>query len=185
MTAEELCASCGACCDGTLFRRTPVRPGEPLPGGGIATAPTMTSQPCPAHVAGRCTIYASRPQACRTYECEPLRAFRTGAIDAPTARQQVALIKERKMPPLPPQPSTPPHASAPKFAEADVAAAAEAAIARAAAAAPDATGQLAALQRLARYLSDEIQAMAAEVMAAKGAAARAQRIELAAQAAKE
>lgn len=179
MTSEELCASCGACCDGTLFRVTAVRAGERLPAGGVATATTAAPQPCPAHVAGRCAIYASRPQACRAYECEPLRAFRTGEIDEATARQQVALIKEKKMPPLPSQSPTPTRA-APKFDETAIAAAAEAAVLAAQAAADDAAGQLAALQRLTRYLTEEIQTAAAEVMAAKGAEARARRAELAA-----
>lgn len=69
--SEVLCRACGLCCDGSLFGRVPLAEDErvhlPLAPGGNAF-----DQPCPAHVDDACTIYETRPRACREFTCRLL-----------------------------------------------------------------------------------------------------------------
>lgn len=71
---EALCLACGLCCDGSLFGRARLEPGEVerarkiglrvLPSGG------SFEQPCSALGEGRaCAVYTERPNACRAFVC--------------------------------------------------------------------------------------------------------------------
>jgi len=76
---EALCGACGLCCDGSLFGRVGLDPGE-LEGALRARLPVVQNgrsfeQPCPAlKRAGDdstrvCSIYHERPAACRRFVC--------------------------------------------------------------------------------------------------------------------
>lgn len=97
--AETLCQACGLCCDGALFTRVPLSPGERVPG----QAGAALVQPCPAleRTAGgcRCLGYAERPGACRGYQCLLAIAFRgdevslSGALEvAGEARRRIEAV---------------------------------------------------------------------------------------------
>jgi Fe-S-cluster containining protein len=89
---SSLCLSCGLCCDGTLFGTTPVAPHDDFPALEAARIAVSIDggerrfeQPCPAHDGRACGIYANRPAACRTYQCDLLRRVEEGAIDSSEA----------------------------------------------------------------------------------------------------
>jgi Fe-S-cluster containining protein len=81
-SADVPCGSCNACC--RTFHFIHVRPEEKrararLPRDFLTPAPGLPpgnlvlghdqNGCCPMLVSGRCTIYADRPLACRTYDC--------------------------------------------------------------------------------------------------------------------
>lgn len=89
------CVGCGLCCDGTLYVRAQVTPGE---------EPRMTEyglelithenkpfflQPCPHQSCGRCTIYGERFDICHSFSCALLRRYHAGEIDLAEARKVI------------------------------------------------------------------------------------------------
>lgn len=102
-SSEDLCQSCGLCCDGTLFDVVPLKPQdlpEPLRLVGIRVVvddtPGRFTQPCAAHQHGCCQVYASRPSSCREYECELLKKFARGAVTFASAETQIALLRGQR-----------------------------------------------------------------------------------------
>lgn len=76
-----LCIDCGLCCDGTMFHATDlvdVDDFAPLKRMGAVFIEDATSrvflQPCQCFDGSKCSIYASRPQRCREFECALLRS---------------------------------------------------------------------------------------------------------------
>ena len=105
--SSDLCLACGLCCDGTLFSDVT------LPKEGISSALASAGirlvedgkafeQPCPAHVACTCSVYAGRPPSCRTFRCKTLRALERGKTSferalgfiAQAARQRDAIRRD-------------------------------------------------------------------------------------------
>lgn len=84
---ENICLSCGLCCDGSLFWAVPVGQGEDVP--VRLDAERRLRQPCPCFNRS-CTIYADRPAACRSFDCRVLQIVRAGRRDAAWARAQIA-----------------------------------------------------------------------------------------------
>ena len=84
---EDLCLSCGLCCDGSLFWAVPVEQGEEVP--VQLDAAGRLRQPCTCFD-GTCTIYAGRPAACRKFDCRVLQTVRAGRRDDAWAREQIA-----------------------------------------------------------------------------------------------
>jgi len=96
--ADVPCGSCNACCRTSHFihvrpeeRRARARlprellfPAPGLPPGNLVLAYDAAGC-CPMLVAGRCTVYADRPLACRTYDC---RVY--AATGVPTDRDAIA-----------------------------------------------------------------------------------------------
>ena len=85
--ASQLCMSCGLCCNGSLYDFASLsqaeaaqltRTGATL--GGDAEDPRLR-QPCQFLCATLCTIYESRPGACRKFRCEVLSRLESGEID--------------------------------------------------------------------------------------------------------
>ncbi|MGH7440949.1 MAG: YkgJ family cysteine cluster protein [Polyangiaceae bacterium] len=77
---EILCQSCGMCCDGSLFGRVDLEPGEMesarrhrlylVHGGKAFEQPCVALVPVGASPGGRtCAIYAERPGSCRRFVC--------------------------------------------------------------------------------------------------------------------
>lgn len=95
---DTLCASCGLCCDGSLFadaelagRAESIR----LEVLGLAIEDdesdrALLLQPCGALRGTRCGIYASRPKCCRTFECRLLQDVRIGSVSLEHAKERVA-----------------------------------------------------------------------------------------------
>jgi hypothetical protein len=60
-------------------------------------------QPCPAAVAGRCTIHEHRPAMCRAYSCDLLTALDGGSIGIDEARlvvERAVTLRDRVRPAL-------------------------------------------------------------------------------------
>jgi len=95
VTPAELCQSCGACCDGTIFASHRDDAGASCP------------QPCAHHSGGACAIYEQRPKSCRTYECALLQSVKAGrtpmeaalaVVNAKQVKQWRAPMQEQKKP---------------------------------------------------------------------------------------
>ncbi|HEX7861643.1 MAG TPA: YkgJ family cysteine cluster protein [Verrucomicrobiae bacterium] len=91
--ASSLCVECGLCCDGSLFSEVELASddeGAALESVGLQIEdsdddePAVLMQPCGALCGTRCSIYAQRPECCRTFECKVLRNLR-GRANPPTA----------------------------------------------------------------------------------------------------
>ena len=90
--ADVPCGSCNACCrtfhfinirpeDRRALRRLPpayLSPAPDLPPGNLYLGFDEAGR-CPMLVDDRCTIYADRPRACRTYDC---RIYASAGIEA-------------------------------------------------------------------------------------------------------
>lgn len=100
--SARLCQACGLCCSGALFAYVEVKVGDKEGLVGTPIRPYRTAQkkrvfdlPCPALEGTRCSIYARRPQTCRTYLCSLTRSVLNGALAYDDAAAQVAALKER------------------------------------------------------------------------------------------
>lgn len=75
------------CCDGTLFHEVMLQRGDSdraLAALGLKVkrrnGEKFFAQPCPAHRATRCAIYAARPVRCRDFSCRQLLRLNAGEI---------------------------------------------------------------------------------------------------------
>ena len=100
MQEQEICVTCGFCCDGTLFAYALLNPGEKgrLP---VKIEENLFSRaeqdyfhlPC-RYFAGRCTIYdRQRADVCGSYRCQLLRDFSEGII---TYGQALGMVERAK-----------------------------------------------------------------------------------------
>jgi hypothetical protein len=94
------CIGCGLCCNGTLYLRAKVTPGEEprliehgLELTGDAEKPYFFL-PCKYESCGRCTIYEKRFDICRSFRCALLRSYQAGEIDGDQARSKVERAHE-------------------------------------------------------------------------------------------
>ena len=102
--ASALCVDCRMCCDGTLFVGVIVHQGEE--DALKALRPDIVfedegnvrifCQPCPADSLAGCAIYATRPQECRTFDCQTLQALAAGRIDASEARRRIDEVLDQR-----------------------------------------------------------------------------------------
>lgn len=103
--AEDLCRTCGMCCDGTLFDLVRLEPGDDarrLARLGLPIAPgrgrqaARFPQPCAALCAdGSCRLYADRPGQCRAFECRLLQEAKAGRVSFAAAARRVATARRR------------------------------------------------------------------------------------------
>ena len=96
MSSSDLCRGCGLCCDGNLFSHVPLARAE-LPSArrqGLAVVElpegAALRQCCPALQARECSVYATRPEACRRYHCRLFGALTRGAVSLEQALAVVA-----------------------------------------------------------------------------------------------
>ena len=101
--SSTLCLACGMCCDGTLFTRVAVEPGEVarLEAHGLTLAERPEGgralpQPCAALDGRCCTVYADRPAGCRRYRCNLLVALEEGEVGLADAEATVADAHARR-----------------------------------------------------------------------------------------
>lgn len=101
---EELCLSCGLCCNGVIFADVKLSPGEQaaallslgmplLRAKATKSVPSARRwrflQPCSAFDGCRCRIYAVRPNHCRHFECLLLKKYLIGSITKSSARRMI------------------------------------------------------------------------------------------------
>ena len=97
---KSICVGCGLCCDGTLHGRTTVRPDDEARVARAALeimeegGKRFFEQPCPNLECSKCTVYATRPEVCRTYRCNLLRSLDRGRIDEIDARDKIATAQK-------------------------------------------------------------------------------------------
>ncbi len=105
-SGEQLCLSCGLCCDGTLFDNVQLGPGDDakklkalgLPVTDTRTKPPISlfAQPCAALCADRtCGRYADRPGQCRSFECAVFKDAEAGRIEFGAALRLVKQARKR------------------------------------------------------------------------------------------
>jgi len=106
---EDLCLSCGLCCDGTIFADVKLQSGDdgarlqllglPIVDSGAGRSGSTQSltgaplppgsyefqQPCAKFNSCRCRIYADRPKHCRDFECLLLKRVKAGQTGKATA----------------------------------------------------------------------------------------------------
>jgi hypothetical protein len=93
---QQICISCGFCCDGTVFLHAHLDPGEKghLPDRIELNIFTEKGRdyfrlPC-LYFSEKCTIYDStRPKICSTYRCQLLKDFASGKI---TAEEAISIV---------------------------------------------------------------------------------------------
>ncbi|MDI9532053.1 MAG: hypothetical protein QM238_00165 [Bacteroidota bacterium] len=102
---QQICVTCGLCCDGTLFMHATLQPGERghLPdkieeAGCTGEEGDYFLLPC-GYFSGSCTIYElPRADVCSTYRCSLLKLFAGGGISQEdalrTVREAVAMRDE-------------------------------------------------------------------------------------------
>lgn len=94
------CPACGLCCNGTLYTRARVAPGEEvrIAGYGLTLKEyedkLYFKLPCKYLDCSRCTIYEERFEICRSFECNLLRRFKANDIGLDEALKTVATAKE-------------------------------------------------------------------------------------------
>ena len=103
-SGEQLCRSCGLCCDGTLFDLVKLEQGDdarklkalglPVSISRGKTPVARFPQPCSALCEDRsCRLYAERPWQCRTFECQVLKDAKAGRI---TFAAALPLVKQAR-----------------------------------------------------------------------------------------
>ena len=89
MYPQDLCTSCGLCCDGTLFTSVALGPQEQRARDSLARfSASFTDrgesetfcQPCVALEIRKCRIYETRPEKCRSFRCDLLKDFQNGVV---------------------------------------------------------------------------------------------------------
>lgn len=92
---QPLCVGCGMCCDGTLYGRARVSPGEEprIASAGLelleGEEKTYFRLPCHHFGCGQCTIYEDRFDVCRTFTCALYRRQEGNEISPEKARSVV------------------------------------------------------------------------------------------------
>ncbi|MSU63779.1 MAG: YkgJ family cysteine cluster protein [Pedosphaera sp.] len=102
---DTLCTRCGMCCDGSLFADVELAnatEATALEVMGLEIEDDDESgglllQPCGALRGKRCSIYAYRPECCRTFECRLLQNVRLGTTTLDRAGEQIAETMRRIM----------------------------------------------------------------------------------------
>ncbi len=100
---EQLCQSCGLCCDGTLFADVELRAGDDakqLTKLGLALHQKSKTklafpQPCACFDGQLCNIYTDRPKRCRRFECGLLKKTAAGEMTAEAALRKILFAKKR------------------------------------------------------------------------------------------
>ena len=100
---EQLCPSCGLCCDSTLFADVELRAGDDakrLAKLGLniekkTPAKLAFAQPCACFNGKLCGIYAERPRQCRLFECGLLKKVEAGELTAGAALKKICVAKQR------------------------------------------------------------------------------------------
>ena len=99
--AENLCLTCGLCCDGALFKDVELQAKDSARRlrslhPALAIRNGKFPQPCAALCADkRCAIYADRPARCRRFDCALLQSFAAGQTTSVAARHVIRDARQR------------------------------------------------------------------------------------------
>jgi uncharacterized protein len=99
---DQLCPSCGLCCDSTLFADVELRASDKsarLSKLGLtlvrkAKNITAFNQPCACFDGKLCKIYAERPKRCGLFECGLLKKVEAGDLTPPAALKKIIAAKK-------------------------------------------------------------------------------------------
>jgi len=99
---DQLCPTCGLCCNGVLFADVELQKGDDLQRLaelGLSLVKKgrkqVFAQPCACFDGRLCRIYAKRPKRCGTFECGLLKRVQAGELDASTALKTIARAKHQ------------------------------------------------------------------------------------------
>src|SRR5206468_11444534 len=97
---SRLCQSCGLCCNGVLFDYVDIEEQEraSLERLGfdlerVAEDRLRFVHPCHQFRDNCCSIYQERPSVCRTFQCELLKAAKSGEVPLNEALERVVEAK--------------------------------------------------------------------------------------------
>lgn len=92
---QDICLSCGFCCDGTLFDKVSIELTEhfQFPIEGDKDNGFYFLQPCLAHEGSKCTIYDERPEACVAFRCKLLKNLEANRTGKEQSLFQISLTK--------------------------------------------------------------------------------------------
>ena len=100
--ASRICSACGLCCNGVMFhtvRLQPVDSPRELAALGLKLkrkkGANYILQPCPAFCGTHCSIYLSRPERCRLFECRQLKRVASGEITEAMALERIREVQRR------------------------------------------------------------------------------------------
>ena len=106
--AEQLCLTCGLCCNGVLFKDVELQPGDDavrlkslgLPvrnrQSAMGNRQSKFPQPCVALCGdNRCRIYAERPARCRQFECALFKSVAAGETPVAAALRTIRTARQR------------------------------------------------------------------------------------------
>ena len=100
--AARLCSECGLCCNGVMFhtvKMQPVDSTKALAALGLKlkrkSGGQYLQQPCPAFCGTHCSIYQSRPERCRLFECQQLKRLAANATTEVAALEQIREAQRR------------------------------------------------------------------------------------------
>lgn len=100
---DTLCTRCGLCCDGSLFADVELASQDEastleIMGLEVEEAEEdgdgLLLQPCRALKGKRCSLYAHRPDCCRTFECRLLQQVKRGVVSVDQAQTKIAQALE-------------------------------------------------------------------------------------------
>ncbi len=90
------------CCNGVMFHRVRLRPADSpteLAALGLKLKRKRDQhyllQPCSAFQGTHCSVYASRPERCRLFECRQLQQVNAGEIAEEVALKTIREVKRR------------------------------------------------------------------------------------------
>ena len=100
--ASRLCSACGLCCNGVMFHTVKMQfsdsPKE-LTALGLKLKRKQGAhyllQPCPAFCGTHCSIYDSRPERCRVFECQQLMRLAAGGTTEAVALERIREVQRR------------------------------------------------------------------------------------------
>lgn len=100
--ASRLCQACGLCCNGVMFHRVRLQPGDSareLEALGLKLkrkqGQEFLRQPCSAHCEMKCSIYLQRPERCRLFECRQLQRVAAGELTEAAALENIRDVQRR------------------------------------------------------------------------------------------
>jgi Fe-S-cluster containining protein len=95
---EDICLSCGFCCNGVIFADVKFQPRDEVKkllalGLKPISQGRKFEQPCAAFCEGRCRIYSERPQYCHEFECLVLKRLKNREV---TREQALGTIRQAR-----------------------------------------------------------------------------------------
>ena len=102
---NQLCLSCGLCCNGVIFADVKLQSGDdasrlralglPVTQPQVRRNQPRFVQPCAALDGCRCRAYAERPQHCRQFECVLFKSVAAGRTEPSAALRLVRTAHKR------------------------------------------------------------------------------------------